>query len=271
VPGHMSVTLAAVNRQVLLHAYIAAQHHLRQVTFGDQQPDVPRPHVVSRIAVALVPDIVHAQVNIFACDAAETQRIQAFPEMADDDPVGRRPFLAQQRDLLQRQLAEMCRVGDDCETGSPLGAGRGPEHSLLGWSNPVALGPNLADYTCANVGPINSAGKLFDNEGGEGVRITLVNKAWIHNFAVPACAHYDVQACGFRDSPERCGVASQAAAGDIDYADPARGLVLGQLLNCNGLIIENSVVTAYEAPEVAKEMLVRECIAQVGRMNRAAN
>ena len=87
--------------------------------------------------------------------------------MADDDPVWGHAFLAQKRDLLQCQLAEMRRVGDDSDPGSPLSAGGGTEDALLCGSNPVPLSADLADNTGANVGSINAGRELLDNEGGQ--------------------------------------------------------------------------------------------------------
>ena len=61
-----------------------------------------------------------------------------------------------------------------------------------------------------------------------------------------------MQARRVRDPPERRRISAQAAARNINYRGATSGLVLCELLNGNGLIVEDRIIIAHEAPQIAK-------------------
>src|SRR5207248_5303296 len=102
------------------------------------------------------PKVIDVQPRAPLRDRQPPPDAHAVAQVADNDVLARDSFFAEQVELLECELAKVCRVGQDRAARASMGACRGPKHALLGRADVTAFGADLANETGPNIGPIDT-------------------------------------------------------------------------------------------------------------------
>src|SRR5262245_6989415 len=106
----MIVPFAAVAVQMLFQADVQREQELLFEAVIHQLQHIASSHLVSRVAVSQVADVIDAKIDSLFSDAPHLSSSEAISQMADDDSFRRDTFFSQQGDLFQGQFTKMSGV-----------------------------------------------------------------------------------------------------------------------------------------------------------------
>ena len=265
------VAVAAVRVHLRVRADVHRERHLADAACADDLGDVPRPLLVGDHARLEAPaDVVDLDEHACLGNCEDVRRAAPLAEMADHDALDRHALLAEQRDLLERQLAVVRGMGRDRETDLALGARRRPKRAFLAGADRAAAGPQLAEDPRPDPGapPPHRGIRGQARPPARSTDFVRISSGWYSPRYQPA----PITMCrpvarASRASPS--GLRPIAGTVRSTRPDPPAAAYAPELVDEHRLVVDDRVVAAGAGLHVEERVLVHHRRPERRRVDRA--